>query len=664
MREGSAGQVKAHEWRPEAWSIGESAVSSIKVLHLEDSGLDAELIGNRLKKDALHLDILRVVGHDDYQKALATARFDVILADYSLPGFDGLSALRIAREVAPDTPFLFVSGVLGEEVAIETLKQGATDYVLKHRLDRLGPAVRRALTEARERVERRKAEAALRQSERMHRLTLDSVKDYAILTIDTDGRIATSNAGAASVLGYREDDLVGQPTRILFTPEDVAADLPRRELSRAGARGSGDDERWYVRKDGSTFWGSGLVTPLLDEGGRLRGYTKVVRDMTERKRAEEALLEADRRKDEFLAMLAHELRNPLSAINNAAELSRHREISPDQVEWTREIISNQVKHLTRLVDDLLDVSRITLRKVRLKPEPVDLAAILSRAVEATAPSFAGRGHDLRFDPGPGSLPIEGDPTRLEQVFVNLLTNAGKYTEPGGTIALSAAREGDAMVVRVRDNGVGIDPEMLARVFDLFAQVDRSLDRTQGGLGIGLTIARRLVELHGGTIEVASDGPGLGSEFTVRLPATRASGLPQPQARPDRPARSARPGCRVLVVDDNRASAGVLAELLKLSGYDVRKVHDGREAIAEVHVRRPEIVLLDIGLPDMDGYQVAEHLRRQEGLKDLTIIAITGYGEEQAQRRSREAGFDYHLVKPVDYEVLLELLDSRAGPAAA
>jgi len=641
-------------------------VSSIKILHLEDDGLDAELIAARLRRDALPLEILRVVGHDDYRHALETGRFDLILADYSLPGFDGLSALRMAREVAPDTPFLMLSGILGEDVAIESLKLGATDYILKHRLDRLAPAVRRALTEARERVQRRKAEAALRQSERMHRLTLDSVQDYAILTIDIDGRIATSNAGAAKVLGYRESELVGLPTRVLFTPEDVEAGVPRRELARAGARGApGDDERWHVRKDGSTFWGSGLVTPLLDEGGMLRGYTKVVRDMTERKRAEEALLEADRRKDEFLAMLAHELRNPLSAINNAAELSRHRGISPDQVAGTREIIANQVKHLTRLVDDLLDVSRITLRKVRLKPSPGDLAAILTRAVEATSASFSERGHDLKVALGPGPLPIEGDPTRLEQVFVNLLTNAGKYTEPGGKIELAAGREGETLVVRVRDSGIGIDPGMLARVFDLFAQVDRSLDRTQGGLGIGLTIAKRLVEMHGGTIDAASEGPGLGSEFTVRLPASTALDPPrQAPSRPDRAARPVKAGCRVLVVDDNQASAGVLAELLKLSGYDVGKVHDGREAIAEARLRRPEIVLLDIGLPDMDGYQVAEHLRREESLKDLTIIAITGYGEEQAQRRSREAGFDHHLVKPVDYEVLLDLLDSRLDPAAA
>ncbi len=640
-------------------------MNPIHVLHLEDSSLDAELITKRLQRDEPRLEMTRAVGHDDYRGALDSRRFDLILADYSLPGFDGLSALKMARELAPDTPFLFVSGVLGEEVAIETLKQGATDYVLKHRLDRLAPAVRRALTEARERVDRRKAESALHERERMHRLTLDSVKDYAILTIDPAGQIATASAGACNVLGYREGELIGRPTRILFTPEDDRAGIPRRELTRAGARGSGDDERWYVRKDGSHFWGSGLVTPLLDEGGQLRGYTKVVRDMSERKRTEEAFLEADRRKDEFLAMLAHELRNPLSAITNAARLSRQPGLPDDQAERARGVISNQVKHLSRLVDDLLDVSRITLRKVRLRPDRVDLATILARAVETTSAFFEERRHALGLDLGFDALMVEGDPTRLEQVFANLLTNAGKYTEPGGRVDLSAAREGDSLVIRVRDNGIGIGPEMLAKVFDLFAQVDRSLDRSQGGLGIGLTIARRLVEMHGGTIEVSSEGNARGSVFTVRLPAAKASApsAEPPSPLPTRSERSIRPGCRILIVDDNQDSAGMLAELLKLSGFEVLKAHDGREAIAGARTLQPEIVLLDIGLPGMDGYQVAAHLRGEAGLKDLTIIAITGYGEEQAQRRSREAGFDFHLVKPVNYDDLLELLNSRTNPAA-
>jgi PAS domain S-box-containing protein len=624
-------------------------------LHLEDSPLDADLIRARLVKEGLRPEIQRVDSRDDFAEGLRQRPLDLILADYSLPSFDGLEALELARVHAPDTPFLFVSGVIGEDVAIESLKRGATDYVLKHRLERLGPAVQRALTETLERVERRRAEAALRESERRHRLTLDSVRDYAILTMDTQGRITGCNAGAERVLGFREDELVGRPASVFYTPEDVEAGIPRRELDRAGARGVGDDERWYLRKDGTRFWGSGLVMPLLDEAGQLQGFTKVVRDVSERKQAEEALREADRRKDEFLAMLAHELRNPLSAIHNASQLTRKPDLPLDKLAWAHDVIAHQVRHLAHLVDDLLDVSRITRGKVRLRREPLDLAAILASAVDVARPSLQERDQRLELAIEPGPLRVEGDPVRLEQVFINLLANAVKYTEPGGTITLSARDHGDGRVVAsVRDDGVGIDSAMLPLVFDLFTQVDRSLDRSQGGLGIGLTIVRRLVEMHGGTIRAESDGPGRGSTFLVELPSAIAPPKAVP-APPDSPARPVPPGSRVLVVDDNLHTATALAGLLEISGFLVRSAHDGREALRVARDHRPDAILLDIGLPGMDGYQVAEHLRREDSLRDATLIAITGYGEEQALRRSREAGFNHHLVKPVNYDTLLGLL---------
>jgi PAS domain S-box-containing protein len=629
-------------------------MSLTNILHLEDSVFDADLIRARLAKEGLRPQIDRVDRQAEFVEALRGRRHDLILADYSLPSFDGLEALELARDHAPDTPFLFVSGVIGEEVAIESLKRGATDYVLKHRLERLGPAVKRALTESRERLERRKAEAALRESERRHRLTLDSVRDYAILTMDTEGRITGCNSGAEKVLGYRDDELLGRPIGVFYTPEDVRDGIPRRELSRAGARGAGDDERWHVRKDGSRFWGSGLVMPLLDEDGQLRGFTKVVRDMTERKQADEAMKEADRRKDEFLAMLAHELRNPLSAIHNASQLSRRPDLPADKLKWTQDVIAHQVRHLAHLVDDLLDVSRITRGKIRLRLEPLDLASSLARAVDTAHPSIDERGHRLELSIDSEPLRVMGDPVRLEQVFVNLLANAAKYTEPGGRIELLARRDGPGHVlVAIKDNGIGIDSAMLPRVFDLFAQFDHSLDRTQGGLGIGLTIARRLVELHGGAIRADSNGPGLGSEFTVTLPVA----APIPEVDPvDQPlGRVVPPGSRILVVDDNLDTAGALAGLLEMSGFEVRSAHDGREALDAARAHLPGAILLDIGLPGMDGYQVAEHLRREACLRDATIIAITGYGEEQAFRRSREAGFDHHLVKPVNYDTLLNLL---------
>ena len=630
-------------------------MSLVSILHLEDSPLDAAVVRHRLARDGVLAQVDRVDCREDFVRALLGRSHGLILADYCLPSFDGLEALDLAREHAPDAPFLFVSGEMGEEVAIETLKRGATDYVLKHRLERLGPAVNRALAEARERADRRKAEADLRDSEGRHRLILDSVLDYAILTMDTAGRITGSNAGAHAVLGYREEELLGREVSLIYTPEDIRDGIPGRELARAGARGGGDDDRWHVRKDGTRFWGSGLVMPLLDEVGTLQGFTKVVRDVTDRKLAEQAARDADRRKDEFLAMLAHELRNPLSAIQNAAELSRRPGLAAPKLEWAQGVIVHQVRHLAHLVDDLLDVSRITRGEIRLRSELAELTEVIHRAVEAARPAIEWRGHRLTLNIDPPPLGFFGDAVRLEQVFVNLLANAAKYTDPGGRIMLRAGPDGSGeLVVSVQDDGVGLAPEMVGRVFDLFAQVDNSLDRTQGGLGIGLTIARSLVELHGGTIRAESRGPGLGSTFTVRLPEVAATS-PTVDAEGHNGDRMAAPGSRVLIVDDNIASAGALAGLLELSGFDVREAHDGLEALDAALAYRPEAILLDIGLPGMDGYQVAEALRREAGLRGTKIIAVTGYGEEKSILRGRQAGFDHHLVKPVDFEALLELL---------
>ena len=618
--------------------------------------LDAELVCRSLRKDELHFEYDRVDSRAQFVKALETRRYSLILADHSLPGFDGLSALAIAHRTTPDTPFLFVSGVLGEEVAIDMLKRGATDYVLKQRLDRLPPAVRRALTEAEERVERRRVELQLRENERIHRLIFDSVRDYAIMTMDIHGNLTSWNAGAVAVLGYGESEVIGQSHRFLFTESDIEANRPELELLRAGRPGRGDDERWYVRKDGIRIWGSGLVMPLKDDDGQVKGFTKVIRDITERKRSEEALREADRRKDEFLAMLAHELRNPLSAIHNASQLAMRSGLLPERVIWTIDIIVRQVRHLSRLVDDLLDVSRITRGKIRLRPERIDLAMVLTRVADTTRHAIDQRKQTLSYAGGTIGFEVNADPTRIEQVFVNLLNNASKYTQEGGRIDLQIKTVGDQHVVRISDNGIGIEPDMLPRIFDLFSQVDQSLDRSQGGLGVGLTIVQKLVELHGGRITVTSAGRDQGTEFTVTLPAMVSQPVPEPtpEAHPAE-GHEQRRHSSVLVVDDNQDTAVALTELLQMSGYDVRAAHDGLEALSTARSYRPQVILLDIGLPGMDGYQVAENLRRDEILKEVYIVAITGYGEEQARIRAKQAGFNDHLVKPVDYDRLLTLL---------
>ena len=636
-------------------------MTPIRILILEDSPLDAELMRARLVKGGIEGEIDRVVSRDEFVAALDREAYDIILADYSLPSFDGLSALEIAHTRVPDTPFLFVSGGLGEEVAIESLKRGATDYVLKHRLERLAPAVARALEEARGRIERRRVEAALRESEERHRLILESVQDYAIITVDLAGRIASWNRGAARVFGYDADAIVGAPVARLFTPEDVAASRPEDEMGRAITHGLSEDERWHVRADGGRFWGSGTVRPLRDPEGRPRGFVKIVRDMTERKRAEEALREADRRKDEFLAMLAHELRNPLSAVHNAVQLAQ-RSSQTEHWEWSKRVIAQQVAHLRRLIDDLLDLSRISQGKIQLQRRRQDPIPVIRGAVEAARPLVDAHRHTLVVSLPEEPAWVDVDATRLEQVLVNLLTNAVKYTEIGGRIELAARSEGSEFVITVSDNGIGIAPEMIGHIFEPFIQADRSLDRSQGGLGIGLTLARTLVNMHGGRITATSAGAGLGSEFTVRLPIARQ----HHPAREDSATARRHPsgsGARILVVDDNVDSARGLATILTLVGHDVAVVHDGPEAFDAAHRHAPSIVLLDIGLPGMDGYEVARRLRSDAQLKRVFLVAVSGYGQDHDLKRSAAAGFDHHVVKPVDVDALLALIEEHVATQA-
>jgi signal transduction histidine kinase/DNA-binding response OmpR family regulator len=363
---------------------------------------------------------------------------------------------------------------------------------------------------------------------------------------------------------------------------------------------------------------------------------------------------SDRRKNEFLAMLAHELRNPLAPIRNACQILRLA--APDQPDLrsAADMIDRQVQHLARLVDDLIDIARITQGKIQLQTEAVDVATVVQRAVDSVQPIMEARTQELSLNLPPTPLWVNADPVRLAQVLGNLLNNAAKYTQEGGRIWLAATCEGGQAVFRIRDNGVGIPADMLAGIFELFTQVDRSLDRSQGGLGIGLTLVKRLVELHGGTVTAFSAGADQGSEFVVRLPAlaatpadlasNRAGGKPTPA-----PAR------RVLIVDDHVDAANSLATLLRLHGHEVHLAHHGRTALEAATKFRPEVVLLDIGLPEMDGYEVARRLRQEMGLKDVAIAALTGYGQDEDRRRSQVAGIDVHLVKPVNLETLYKLL---------
>jgi PAS domain S-box-containing protein len=367
---------------------------------------------------------------------------------------------------------------------------------------------------------------------------------------------------------------------------------------------------------------------------------------------------SDRRKDEFLAMLAHELRNPLAPVRNALHVIHLRGKERRQaIQHAHEVIERQVEHMVRLVDDLLDVSRITRGKINLQQEVIDIGLIVTRAVEGSRPLIDARRHALEVVVPEDELQVEGDPTRLAQVLWNLLNNAAKYTPEGGRIRLVVEREPGAVLLRVRDTGVGIPGEVLPKVFDLFTQADRTLDRAQGGLGIGLTLVRQLTEMHGGTVEAHSEGPGRGSEFVVRLPLLVEPRAATPSADARAPRLRPAPRHRVLVVDDNRDSADSLATLLRLVGNDVRTAYDGRQALEVAAQYQPEMVLLDIGLPGLNGYEVARQLRTERGYGRPVLTALTGYSSEEDRRRSLAAGFDHHMVKPVDFASLQAVLES-------
>jgi CheY-like chemotaxis protein len=382
----------------------------------------------------------------------------------------------------------------------------------------------------------------------------------------------------------------------------------------------------------------------------------VVEDVTERRQAEEDLREADRRKDEFIATLAHELRNPLAPIRNSLHIFRMAGIKDAAVERVADMMERQVQHMVRMVDDLLEVSRISRGKIELRRERTTLAAVIRNAVDTSMPLIEAARHGLTVHLPEDPLPIDADPVRLSQVFANLLNNAAKYTPPGGRIGVAVTVEQGMAVVCVSDNGEGIPPSMLGRVFNMFTQVDTGM-RAQGGLGIGLTLARTLVHLHGGSIEAKSEGRGQGCEFVVRLPLALHEEDAQPAAEVH--PRAAPLGLRrVLVVDDNHDAADSLGMLLQFLGAETMVVHDGKSALAAMSSFRPAVVLLDLGMPEMNGLEVARRMREDPGLAGVTLVALTGWGQREDRRRTQEAGFDYHLVKPADVGTLQSILTLR------
>ena len=492
-----------------------------------------------------------------------------------------------------------------------------------------------------------------RQVHRQFSSFLEAAPD-AVVIVDQEGKIVRVNGQAERMFGHGREELMGREVEILVPERFRDSHRGQRSafVAKPSTRPMGPSlELWGLRKDGTEFPVEISLSPIPDEEGIL--VASIVRDVTDRRRMEQALRDADRRKDEFLATLGHELRNPLAPIRNAVHYLGMEGLKEPDVRKAREVIARQVTVMVRLIDDLLDVSRISRNVLDMRKQRVELAAVVESAVESSRPLIQQCGHELTVDLPPQPIHLDADPVRLAQVFLNLLNNAAKYTERGGHIWLTAERAGSDAVVSVRDDGIGIAGDMLSRVFDLFTQVGPSLERSQGGLGIGLTLVRRLVEMHDGSIEARSGGPDEGSEFVVRLPLPALARHEPPRGAG--PTAKVLTGCRILVVDDNKDSADSLGMLLRLGGNDTRTAYDGLEAVDVAETFRPDLVLLDIGLPKLNGYEVARRIRQQPWGRNATLVALTGWGQDEDRRRSQEAGFDLHLVKPVELEALEKLL---------
>jgi PAS domain S-box-containing protein len=625
-------------------------------------------------------------------------------------------------------------------------------------------------------TDRKRAEAAVRQRDERLQLFLGNATDYAIIITDPEGRVLEWKGGAEQITGWREDEMLGAMADVLFTPEDRAAGAPQDEMRKAVEAGRAEDKRWHSRKDGSRFFADGVMSSLRGAEGELRGFGKVLRDVTERKRAEEALArdalllanvrdsvvvtdlegvvtywnegatrlfgwsaeemigrpyadrypepvrsaiaqeirsraggadwsgeyedyrkdgsrvwidarvsrvsdlegrpvgilglahditdrkraeealkEADRRKDEFLAILAHELRNPLAPLRNGLQVMRLASADAIGVAQARDMMERQLGHMVRLIDDLLDISRISRNKMDLRRHRVTLADVVSNSVESAGPLIEATGHRLTVSLPPEPVFIDVDLTRLAQVLSNLLTNSAKYTERGGHIWLTAERRGDEVVISVRDTGIGIPADELPRIFGMFSQVDRSIERASGGLGIGLALVKALVEMHGGTVTAESEGIGKGSNFTVRLPLMAAVYETGPESPATQIGQDVGIARRFLVVDDNEDSARSMARVLKLLGNQVRTAHDGFEAVEAADEFRPEIILMDLGMPGLNGYEATRRIRDLPWGRSVTIVALSGWGQDGDRLLSSEAGCDGHLVKPVYLPDLQKLL---------
>ncbi|UJR83871.1 response regulator [Sandaracinus amylolyticus] len=705
----------------------------MRILHLEDDPHDAELVQEHLAREGLEARIVRVGDRDAFERELVAGGFDLVLSDYELPSYDGRTALDRARESAPDVPFVFVSGAIGEEIAIESLKRGATDYVLKHRLDRLGPAVRRALRERENLLLRRAVERerdalheaerrARREAERVAaenrlladasevlassldlaptlgralRLLVPQLADWAVIDLLRDGddvvhRVAWAHRDDArdellsSRDGWEQDPLGAAEVMRTGEARVVAGDDTSTSLRerlglhlaivvpislRASCLGTlvlatADERRGFVERDVALAMELALRIAVAIDNARL--YAQARED---RKRAEDA----NRGKDEFLATVSHELRTPLNAILGWARMLREGTITPDKQRRAIEIIERNARVQTQLIEDLLDVSRIVSGKLRLSPAPLDPAGVVEMAVEAIRPQAEGRGVRITADV-PGEIgEVLGDADRLQQVVWNLLTNAVKFTPAQGHVDVRLRGLPGEVEIVVRDTGAGIPREFLPHVFDRFRQADAGKARAHGGLGLGLTIVRHIVELHGGSIVADSDGEGRGATFTVRLPASvnagvrpRVVAVARPSLTPTLREGPRLRGIRVLVVDDEVDARELLVSAFHELEASVTIAASADEALRVVRDARPHVLVSDIGMPGEDGYSLIRRVRAIEHELGARVpaIALTAYAAIEDRAKALGEGFDRHVAKPVEPSELALVIAELTEPFRA
>jgi PAS domain S-box-containing protein len=524
---------------------------------------------------------------------------------------------------------------------------------------------------------RRRAEATLREREQYYRLMVEDIKDYAIFMLNPDGCVSGWNAGAERILGYKEGEVINKHFSMFFTPEDREHGVPDRELITARDEGRSEDDRWHLRKDGTRFWASGVTTPVRDGGSRLVGFSKVMRDDTANKLAEDERARlhdleraarheaeaANRVKDEFLATVSHELRTPLNSMLGWIQMLRSGRLNQANYARGLETVERNGRALARLIEDILDVSRIVTGKLRLEVYPVDLVPIINLAIDAVRPAAEARSIQIvtRLDPSAG--PVSGDPDRLQQIVWNLLSNAIKFTPEGGRVEVALDRVDSSVRIVVSDTGQGIGQDLLPHIFERFRQADSTSTRSHGGLGLGLAITRHLVEMHGGTITAESQGEGKGASFTALLPLSHAEPAPgpQPQGGPEHHFASLR-GVKVLIVDDEPDSRRVLNLMLEHYGAEVRAAASAAEGLRVLGQWGPDVLISDIAMPVEDGHDLIRSVRAMGPgpLSRIPAIALTGYARSEDRARALGAGYQMHFAKPVDAPQLAEAVALLAG----